>query len=178
MGFTSALDKTNIDRGALASNFDRNVVESPDFRDRKRINELFDLNKVSAIDKDMTPQRILLWANSLLKSFGVNIKADNAKYKLEDKIGLVELIKRKNEAGKYFVDGENLLGQIKGKADLFIDEETGRVSKTKDACDTSKLDAGIVDIDLAFKLAEFEGYCCLSGCCQKCKPHKASWRKM
>ena len=52
MGFTSALDKTKIDRGALVSNFDRNVVESPDFRDRKRINELFDLNKVSTIDKD------------------------------------------------------------------------------------------------------------------------------
>ena len=109
------------------SNFDRNVVESSDFRDRKRINELFDLNKVCSVDKDMTPQRILLWANSLLKSYGVSIKADNARYKLEDKIGLLALIKRKNEIGKYFVDGGNLLGQIKGKTDLFLNEETGQV---------------------------------------------------
>jgi len=89
------VDKTKIDRVALLTNFAK-VCENPDFRGRKRINELFDLNKIRSIDKEMNPQRILLWANSLLKNYGICIKADHGNYKLEDKLDLVALIKRKN----------------------------------------------------------------------------------
>ena len=107
----------------------------------------------------MTPQRILLWANSLLQSYGVSIKADNTRYKLEDKIGLLALIKRKNEIGKYFLDGDNLLGQTKGKDDIFLDKATGEVkSKTpKKEFDTSKLDYGI-NLDDEYEEAMKEGY--------------------
>ena len=57
------------------------------------------------------------------------------------------LIQRKNKVGKYFVDGENLLGQKKTLgADLFLDEETGEVRRRKgDVLDTSGLDKGIQD---------------------------------
>jgi hypothetical protein len=172
LGFTSPVDKTKVDRNGLLSNFVRNVCESPDFSSRKRINELFDLNKMQGVEKDMTPQRILLWANSLLKCYGICIRADNGRYKLEDKIKLKELIKRKNTTGRFYVDGKDLLGQTKGNPDLFIDDETGEVlSKTIHEYDTSKL-----DVERAFEMAEAEwrdATCpCLHGVCQKCKPYK------
>jgi hypothetical protein len=171
LGFASVVDKTKIDRETLLRNF-ASICENPDFKGRKRINELFDLNKIRSIDKEMNPQRILLWANSLLKNYGICIKADHGSYKLEDKLDLLALIKRKNEAGKYFVDGSDLLKQVRGHKDLFIDEETGEVmSKVLHEYDTSKL-----DVDVAFELAEAELGCCLHGTCQKCKPWKSVWR--
>jgi hypothetical protein len=126
LGFASAVDKNRIDRDTFVDGFVKNVAESSEFQNRKRINELFNLNKNRGIDKDMTPQRILLWANALLKPYGLNIKADHAKYKLEDRLDLQALIKRKNEKGRFFVDGENLLGQTRGQKDLFLDDATGR----------------------------------------------------
>ena len=165
LGFASVVDKTKIDRVTLLTNFAK-VCEDPDFRGRRRINELFDLNKMQSIDKEMNPQRILLWANSLLKNYGVCIRAYNGTYKLEDKLDLLALIKRKNEAGKYFVDGQDLLKQVRGHKDLFIDEETGEVkSKVLHEYDTSKL-----DVDVAFQMAEAELSCCMHGTCSKCKP--------
>jgi hypothetical protein len=173
LGFASAVDKTKVEREAFQANFVAKVAESADFQNRKRINELFNLNKNRGIDKDMTPQRILLWANALLKPYGLNIKTDHARYKLEDRLDLMALIKRKNDRGRYFVDGENLLQQTLGHKDLFLDEETGEVKKKKEyEYDTSKL-----DVDVAFELAEAEFGCCLHGNCQKCKPFVSVWRR-
>jgi hypothetical protein len=146
LGFASVADKAKISKEVLVQSFEANVVESQEFQKRKRINELFDLNKNRSIEKDMTPQRILLWTNSILKSYGVNIKAENGRYRLEDKLGLMALVKRKNGIGRYFVDGRDLLGQTRGDDDLFVDEETGEVrSKSKKEIDTSFLDRGIRD---------------------------------
>ena len=38
------------------------------------------------------------------------------------------LICRKNDRGKYYIDGENLLGQVLNE-DLFIDEVTGEIKE-------------------------------------------------
>jgi len=54
------------------------------------------------------------------------------------------LIKRKNERGRFFVDGDNLLGQVLND-DVFIDEETGEVRRATPILDTSLLDVGIHD---------------------------------
>ena len=79
-----------------------------------------------------------------------------------DKLDLKALIKRKNEAGNYYVDGDNLLRQTRGNDDLFIDEATGEVTskKEKEDYDTSKLD--VIRIVPRFEL------CCTSSC-PKCR---------
>jgi hypothetical protein len=88
-------------------------------------------------------------------------------------LDLLALIKRKNEAGKYFVDGQDLLKQVRGHKDLFLDEETGEVkSKILYEYDTSKL-----DVDVAFEMAEAEFCSCLHGTCSKCKPWVSVWKK-
>ena len=46
--------------------------------------------------------------------------------------------------GRFFVDGDNLLGQVLND-DLFVDEETGEVRRTTQSVDTSLLDVGIHD---------------------------------
>ena len=144
LGFASVVDKGRVERETLLGNFVRNLAENPEFVNRKRINELFDLSKNWSIDKDMTPAKILHWANTLLKPYGVNIKSDHGRYRLEDRLDLVGLIRRKNGAGRYFVDGQDLLGQTRGDTDLFLDEETGEVrSRTRKEIDTSLLDVGI-----------------------------------
>ena len=162
LGFASVVDKGKLTRETLLGKFQANIADNPDFKNRKKINELFDLNKNSSIDKDMTPQRILLWANTLLKPYGISIKADHACYQLVDKLDLKALIKRKNEAGKYYVDGDNLLRQTRGNDDLFIDEATGEVTskKEKKEYDTSRL-------DVMHEIPQIE-YCCMSSC-PKCK---------
>ena len=67
-----------------------------------------------------------------MKPYGIAIKADHASYHLEDKLDLKALITRKNKAGKYYVDGNNLLRQTRGDDDLFIDEATGEVTSKKE----------------------------------------------
>ena len=163
LGFASAVDKGKIDKETLLRNFQANIADDPDCKNRKRINELFDLNKNSSIDRDMNPQRILLWANTLLKPYGIAVKGEHYSYWLVDKLDLKAVIKRKNEAGKYYVDGEDLLGQTRGHADLFLDESTGEVlsKKPTKVYDTSKLD--IICIEAPDEL------CCLNGKCPRCR---------
>ena len=75
LGFASAVDDQTVDREAFATNFICNICDDPVFKKRKRINELFDLNKQSNIHQGMTTQQILLWVNSLLKQLSLKIKA-------------------------------------------------------------------------------------------------------
>jgi hypothetical protein len=95
----------------------------------------------------MNPRQILLWANILLKPFGLVIRADHAKYCLKERFDIQGLIKRKNSVGKFYIDGNNLLKQELPSPDLFIDETTGVVmsKKPKKKIDTTRLD---IDIDM------------------------------
>jgi hypothetical protein len=58
------------------------------------------------------------------------------------------LICRKNGRGKYYIDGENLLGQVLTE-DLFIDEVTGEIKEVPHVrtpeflAGLDKLDAGV-----------------------------------
>ena len=112
----------------------------------KRLNELWGLSKSRRIDAEMNPRQILAWVNMLIKPFGLKVKSDHGKYRLEERFDIMGLIRRKNERGKYYVDGEGLLGQVLRSNDLFMDEETGEVRwKVKPyTMDTSLLDRGIV----------------------------------
>ena len=73
----------------------------------------------------MTPQQILMWANSLLKPFSLQIRAGEKTYQLEIQNELMSLITRKKENGRIYRDGRNLLNQkvrkqIAEEEDLFF----------------------------------------------------------
>ena len=77
----------------------------------------------------MTPQEILMWANSLLKPFSLQIRAGVKSYRLELQNDLLELIRRKNKTGKCYEDENNLLKQVVREKkrgvvveDMFLDE--------------------------------------------------------
>ncbi|MFM7979061.1 MAG: hypothetical protein ACKPKO_07055 [Candidatus Fonsibacter sp.] len=69
------------------------------------------MHKSYSIHKDMTPQQVLMWCNSLLKDFSLQIRADKETYYLELQNDLLALIKRKNRIGEIYFDEQNLLKQ-------------------------------------------------------------------
>jgi hypothetical protein len=73
----------------------------------------------------MTPQQVLMWCNSLLKDFSLQIRADKETYYLELQNDLLALIKRKNGIGKIYFDEKNLLkqGAPQPQEDLFVDDD-------------------------------------------------------
>ena len=91
----------------------------------------------------MTPQQILMWANSLLKPFSLQIKAGAKVYRLELQNDLLNLINRKNEEGRLYKDSKGLLKQMvpeqfASKTDLFQDDEPKDLT-----CKFSYLDQGL-----------------------------------
>jgi len=125
LGWESARDEDAIGKEDLRRYFVNNVVGDPLFKRQKRLNELFNLNKSYNIHKEMTPQQVLMWCNSLLKDFSLQIRADKETYYLELQNDLLTLIKRKNNIGKIYYDRDNLLKQValNQQEDLFIDDE-------------------------------------------------------
>jgi hypothetical protein len=71
LGWESARDEDAIRKEDLRTRFAENVVDDPLFKRQKRLNELFDLCKSYNIHKEMTPQQVLMWCNSLLKDFSL-----------------------------------------------------------------------------------------------------------
>ena len=127
LGFQSCVDDSKVNRETFVENWTNQIVTDKAFK-RKRINEIWNLPKSKQISEDMTPRQVLLWANVLLKPFGLVIRAAPHGYKLKQRFDMQGLICRKNDRGKYYIDGENLLGQVLNK-DLFIDEETGEIKR-------------------------------------------------
>ncbi len=93
----SARDEDAIRKEDLSTSFVENVVYDPIFKRQKRFNDLFNLHKCYNIHKDMTPQQVLMWCNSLLKDFSLQIRAAEKTYYLEFQNGLLELIQSKNK---------------------------------------------------------------------------------
>lgn len=126
LGFKSCTDSSKVGREAFLQNWVENILQDSAFKS-KRINEIWNLSKSKRISDEMTPRQILLWANVLLKPFGLVIRAAAGKaYQLKQRFDITGLILRKNGRGKFYIDGENLLGQVLTE-DLFIDEETGEI---------------------------------------------------
>ena len=125
LGWANARDEDAIAKADLKQRFANNVVDDPLFKRQKRLNELFNLNKSYNIHKEMTPQQVLMWCNSLLKDFSLQIRAGKETYYLEFQNDLFALIKRKNNIGKIYFDRDNLLKQValNQQDDLFIDDE-------------------------------------------------------
>ena len=129
LGWSSARDEDHIVKDDLRTSFAESVVDDPIFKRQKRLNELFDLHKAYNIHKDMTPQQVLMWCNSLLKDFSIQIRAAEKTYYLETQNDILELVKRKNKNGKIYFDGKNLLKQVapqqqqEEREDPFIDDE-------------------------------------------------------
>ena len=118
-------DEDAMKKDDLRRLFVDSVVGDPLFKRQKRLNELFNLNKAYNIHKEMTPQQVLMWCNSLLNDFSLQIRADKETYYLELQNDLLTLIKRKNNIGKIYYDRDNLLKQVglNQQYDLFIDDE-------------------------------------------------------
>lgn len=126
LGFSSPRDETQIKKETVRENFAEKVVNDPLFKQQKRLNALFDLEKAYNIHGNMTPQQILMWINSLLKPFSLQIKAGEKTYQLEIQNELMSLIERKNKNGKIYKDSRGLLNQTVPKRvaeDMFIDDD-------------------------------------------------------
>ncbi len=89
-------------KDTVKDNFAEQVVSDLLFKREKHLNELFDLEKAYTVDVGMTPQQILMWANSLLKPFSLQIKAGPKVYRLELQNDFLNLINRKNEEGRLY----------------------------------------------------------------------------
>jgi hypothetical protein len=128
LGWEHARDENQLKKELVKDNFAEKVVKDPLFKKQKRLNELFDLEKAYNIHAEMTPQQILMWANSLLKPFSLQIKAGEKVYRLELQNDLMSLIARKNKRGREYKDSRNLLNQqvkrrVAEEDDQFLDDE-------------------------------------------------------
>ena len=125
LGWDNARDEDAIKKEELRRHFANNVVGDPLFKRQKRLNELFNLNKSYNIHKEMNPQQVLMWCNSLLKDFSLQIRADKETYYLELQNDLLALIKRKSRIGKIYFDKDNLLkqGTPPQQQDMFVDDD-------------------------------------------------------
>jgi hypothetical protein len=159
LGFASPVDQqTVVSREEFLTNWVCNIVDDDAFKDHQQINQLFDLRKNHQISEGMESKQILAWANALGKPCSIAVRAvdkHGGGYRLEVLNEMLELIKRKNNHGKFYQDGNNLLGQQNKDGDPFIDEETGetlyqKIEKkqalARNSYDTSRLDVG-VDLD-------------------------------
>jgi len=127
LGFASCVDSTKVKRETFEENWN-NIVKDPAFKS-KRLNELWNVAKSKRINEDMTTRQILYWANLLLKPFGLVIRSGVKSYQLKQRFDMAGLILRKNGRGRFYIDGDNLLGQVLTE-DCFIDDETGEVKVT------------------------------------------------
>ncbi len=142
LGFDSAMGRKKVSRGTIIENWKANIVNNEAFN-MKRINEVFNLAKKRFINDDMNTRQILPWVNMVIGQFGIKVKlASTAKYKIVESFDVLDLIKRKNISGRFYMDAENLLKQAIPSDGLFIDDD-GFVSRKKEKKDFSLLDRGI-----------------------------------
>ncbi|MFM7983114.1 MAG: hypothetical protein ACKPKO_27720, partial [Candidatus Fonsibacter sp.] len=125
LGWENARDEDAMRKEELRRHFVDHVVDDPLFKRQKRLNKLFNLNKSYNIHKEMTPQQVLVWCNSLLKDFSMHIRADKDTYHLELHSDVLALNKRKNNIGEIYFDKDNRLkqGAPNHQVDLFIDDD-------------------------------------------------------
>ena len=135
LGWEHARDEKHLKKELVKDNFAEKVVKDPLFRKQKRLSELFDVEKAYNIHAEMTPQQILMWANSLLKPFSLQIKAGGKVYRLEFQNDFMSLIARKNKRGREYRDSRNLLNQqvkrrVAEEDDQFLDDEVAPAATT------------------------------------------------
>jgi pterin-4a-carbinolamine dehydratase len=165
LGWEHARDENQLKKEVVRDNFVEKVVKDPLFKKQLRLNELFGLEKAYNIHAEMKPLQILMWANSLLKPFCLQVKAGEKAYRLEPQLEVLDWIARKNKRGRIYKDSRNLLNQqvrkqvVEGEEDLFLDDEPGasqmpktgicdekpkaKKARAKKPFDTSRLDVGI-----------------------------------
>jgi hypothetical protein len=143
LGYELSFDNNRIDKKTFMDNFVRHVVSSPTFQNHKRINEVFELNKKRSIDGDMTNRQVLVWVNTLLKDFGIKVKADRNHYRLVDEMDLMGMLRRKYAHGCIW-DSENRLGLVRPGSGMVMDVD-GFVSKVNmfAGVDARGLDVGL-----------------------------------
>jgi len=75
LGFSSAVDDAAVGREDFATNFICNLCNNPAFKNRKPINELFELRKETTVNENMDTKQMLIWVISLLKQFSLSVRA-------------------------------------------------------------------------------------------------------
>ena len=122
LGFSSVVDEGRIEQDTFMMNFVLNVLESPRFGDAKRINELFGLSKRSKPGVDMTARRMANWVSRIMKPFSLELRVEKGSGDMYiSPLGdIVNLVRRKNERGRYFEDeGDVLKLQRRPAANMF-----------------------------------------------------------
>ena len=171
LGFASVLDDKTVDRESFMTNFHCNICDDAILKNKKRINELFELSKGCGISTAMNSKQILNWSNAILKPFSLKLVAeDRAGYRIEVQHDMLDIINRRFKKGHKVKDQANLL-QLQ-EEDPFMDDEerspVGVVSvaqvhaenearprngtarqcrKTRKTPDTALLDVGVCDSD-------------------------------
>jgi hypothetical protein len=136
LGFSSVVDEGRIEQDTFMMNFVMNVLESPRFGDTKRINELFGLSKRSKPGVDMTARRMANWVSRIMKPFSLELRVEKGSGDMYiSPLGdIVNLVRRKNERGRYFEDEGDVLKLLRRPAanmfdtsgldvDVFVDED-------------------------------------------------------
>ena len=95
LGWEDARDENQLKKDLAKDNFVEKVAKDPLFNKHLLLNELFGLEKGYNIKAGMTPQQILMWANSLLKPFCLQIRAGEKVYRLEPQLEAMEWIARR-----------------------------------------------------------------------------------
>jgi hypothetical protein len=122
LGFSSALDDKVVDRESFMTNFQCNTCDEPLLKNKKRINELFDLSKGCWISTAMNSKQVLNWSNALLKPFSLKLVASERDgYCIEPQNGILEIARRKWKNGQKFKDTKGLLQLV--EEDPFTDDE-------------------------------------------------------
>ena len=140
LGFSSLVDEASIEHETFMMNFVMHVVDGTRFKHNRRINELFGLCKDSKPSVDMTTQRMVNWASRILRTFSLELKLDKKTNEIRlSRLGdIIDLIRKKNAAGRYYEDEGNLLNLKRRPApcafdtsmldvDVFIDDDEAPV---------------------------------------------------
>ena len=123
LGFSGVMDDNMVDREAFMTNFQCNICDDALFKNKKRINELFELSKGCSISTAMSSKQVLNWSNAILKPFSLKLVAvEREGYRLEVQNDMLGVIRRKCKNGYKIKDQARLL-QLQEEEDPFMDDD-------------------------------------------------------
>jgi hypothetical protein len=144
LGFSGVMDDNMLDREAFMTNFQCNICDDALFKNKKRINELFDLSKGCSISTAMNSKQVLNWSNAILKPFSLKLVAvERDGYRLEVQNDMLGVIRRKCKNGYKVKDQAKLLKLQ--EEDPFTDDDPSSVRPTRPQYEPYYLDRDCFD---------------------------------
>jgi hypothetical protein len=126
------------------TNFQCNICDDALFKNKKRINELFELSKGCSISTAMNSKQVLNWSNAILKPFSLKLVAvERDGYRLEVQNDMLGVIRRKCKNGYKVKDQAKLLKLQ--EEDPFTDDDPSSVRPTRPQYEPYYLDRDCFD---------------------------------